>query len=233
MTKDNFLTTSLCIKKTNFLVILNYNRNQMPNSKARLKKPQRLTIVCGNLGKLPVPALEYLVLHLNTLQTDIEFQFLPVNVSDSLAKLLDAKGPKNVVSEKKFERVAKDFVGKFSDFANSLASSYDVKNSPTDGIIFVSLATYEGYFYEIVEENYSALFLGDWKKRMAPPSLLEFIVSLVIMQGVYFLIRLDEEADIAHLATRGCIADFNSSLEDVRYKMLDGFICSDCLNVME
>ena len=36
--------------------------------------PIRVTIVCGDLQKLPLAALEYLVLHVNTLQRDVQYE---------------------------------------------------------------------------------------------------------------------------------------------------------------
>jgi hypothetical protein len=83
----------------------------------------------------------------------------------------------------------------------------------------------------VYEDEYSAIFLGEWETTMAPPSLLEFIVSLVMMEGIYALMPPEAE-EISHLATRGCIGDFNATLRDVRYKTLQGFICSDCKALM-
>lgn len=44
-------------------------------------KPAHLSIVCADTEPLPCPALEYLILRLNTLQTDVEFEFLPISIA--------------------------------------------------------------------------------------------------------------------------------------------------------
>ena len=67
---------------------------------------------------------------------------------------------------------------------------------------------------------------------MAPPSLLESILSLVLMEGLYALLP-EQALDLSHLPTRGCIGDFNASLRDVRYKTLQGFLCDACRSTVE
>jgi hypothetical protein len=56
------------------------------------KKPNivttRVGVIFGDLGKLNVPALKDLIVHLNTLQRSFEFELLAVDMSDPLIALL-------------------------------------------------------------------------------------------------------------------------------------------------
>jgi hypothetical protein len=99
-------------------------------------------------------------------------------------------------------------------------------------MVFVSLATLDGHYYYIYEPEYSAIFLGDWNTKMAPPSILESLLTLIIREGIYALVP-NTTAGLTHYATRGCVGDFNASLRDTRYKVLQGFLCSECRGSVE
>lgn len=67
---------------------------------------------------------------------------------------------------------------------------------------------------------------------MAPPSILESLLTLVMMEGL--LAILGEKAqEISHFPTRGCLGDFNATLADTRYKVLQGFLCTSCRSRVE
>jgi hypothetical protein len=194
--------------------------------------PERLSIICGNLRNLPKPALEYLVLKLNTLQPDVEFQFLPVKYlpayqTSKLGGILQEKD----TDLTKFLASVNGFVKVCEAELDDLAENAGRKKESIGRLIIISLAKNENSWYHCYEERFSAIFLGDWEETMAPPSLLEFILSLTIMEGLYCLMP-ERAKEITHIGTRGCIGDFNTTLEDVRYKILNGFLCSDCRNII-
>ena len=72
------------------------------------------------------------------------------------------------------------------------------------------------------------LAIGGWERTMAPPSLLEFIVFSAIKQGV----REAFGNPKSHLASRGCLFDFNDNLENARNAVLVGAICSECEDIL-
>src|SRR5207249_2687268 len=67
---------------------------------------------------------------------------------------------------------------------------------------------------------------GYWDRHMAPPSLPEAFVKLILRQAVALVSRPFE--DNIHLGTKGCLFDFTVLLSEARFKILQGFICSDC-----
>lgn len=61
---------------------------------------------------------------------------------------------------------------------------------------------------------------------MAPPSLVEFLLTLLLRE--VGATATPELAGSIHFGTRGCLFDFTPELDNVRYKVLNGFICSEC-----
>ena len=74
------------------------------------------------------------------------------------------------------------------------------------------------------------LALGDWKRHMAPPSLVEFILTLIIRESIALVCpALD---NCVHIGTRGCLCDFTPTLDEVKFKVLNGFLCHFCCAVL-
>jgi hypothetical protein len=61
---------------------------------------------------------------------------------------------------------------------------------------------------------------------MAPPSILEFIIVMLMRQAASFVTPSLSKS--VHLGTKGCLFDFTADLGETRYKALQSFICSDC-----
>ncbi len=190
---------------------------------------KRLAIVPGDLGAFPLPALEYLVLKLNTLQSDVEFEFLPLDKDFPFLNTLNAKA---VLSMADFRREAPKCVRALDVFLEQTCGEYGLRVELPDRYVFLTLASLDTRWYEFWERRYSAVFLGEWEDTMAPPSLLEFMLTMVMLEGLTSIINLNVH-HISHLSTRGCIADFNSTIRDVRYKTLQGFLCRECLAILK
>jgi hypothetical protein len=89
--------------------------------------------VCASLGKLPLAALEFLLLHVNTLQNDVEYQFLPTSLSDPFLAQL-AVGRK--LPARHFEELAEDFVQRLNAQVTALSDAYHLQNdSGPDGAL--------------------------------------------------------------------------------------------------
>src|SRR5438874_11993120 len=67
-------------------------------------------------------------------------------------------------------------------------------------------------------ETCSVLALGNWMRHMAPRSILEFIVVLLMRQAASFVVPALSKS--LHLGTKGCLFDFTSELTEARYKAL-------------
>lgn len=91
--------------------------------------------------------------------------------------------------------------------------------------IFITQLPIEGHFYGAGYPDVALLSFADWKKYFAPPSALEFILRGVQQYAIFFLAAAFSGN---HLATRGCIFDYNKYLEDMRNKILISYICEDC-----
>src|ERR1700689_1331819 len=62
------------------------------DSELKLSAPAKVGVILAELGKLNVSALKYLVVHLNTLQTSIEFELLsPPPEDEMLASLAEGE----------------------------------------------------------------------------------------------------------------------------------------------
>lgn len=61
---------------------------------------------------------------------------------------------------------------------------------------------------------------------MAPPSIFEFIITLLLRQAASF--AAPSLSKSIHLGTKGCLFDFTAELSDARYKALQGYVCSVC-----
>ena len=86
----------------------------------------RIGILLGPLGDLNTSALRFLILHLNTLQSAVEFEILPAPPSDPLWDLLASKIP---VDRAETERIAAGFIGRYRDHWQHLLSTYGLSES--------------------------------------------------------------------------------------------------------
>jgi hypothetical protein len=61
---------------------------------------------------------------------------------------------------------------------------------------------------------------------MAPPTLIEFFLTLVVREGI--AASAPGLRGSIHLGTKGCLCDFTYNISDARYKVLNAFVCSYC-----
>ena len=66
---------------------------------------------------------------------------------------------------------------------------------------------------------------------MAPPSLAEFIQTLIVRESVASM--CSRLRGSVHLGTRGCLCDFTQNLSEARLKVLSGFICYSCRKTLD
>lgn len=187
--------------------------------------PLKIGIILSSFGVRESAALKYIVLHQNTLQRSIEFQFLPIDETSELLKDLETPG---LIDRESFEIKIANHKASYKTWLREEADNYEVPNDNYDGIIVISLAKFTDNYYLTWANNWAILALGHWESKMAPPSVLEFILTLLIQVSV----------DIAcgtgrHHETKGCAFDFTALLADARYKVLTGFVCSGCIDTIK
>jgi hypothetical protein len=127
---------------------------------------------------------------------------------------------------------AKNFSARIGKQLDECAADYSLvdKRLPNYFIV-VSMARFADNWYNLRESGVSIIGLGNWKRSMAPPTILEFIQTLVVREAVASVCPALRGS--VHLGSRGCICDFTSSIEDARLKVLNGFLCSYCREKLE
>lgn len=187
--------------------------------------PVRVGVLIADDGELNQNALKYLVLQLNCLQRFIEFEFLPEPRDEPLFDLLRSGG---TVDRGDARKRAPAFVSACTSQFTSLATAYGLP--PACGIppyfIVISLASFDDRHYLMAQGNLAVAALGDWERSMAPPSVVEIILTIVVRQAIGFI--CPSFISSQHLGTKGCLFDFTPILADAKFKALQGFICHEC-----
>jgi hypothetical protein len=189
-------------------------------------EPIRVGVVLLDLPDRGVPALKYLITRMNSEQTSIEFELLP-----------QPWAPEDTVPDWSSSRVGlnrsivRDQLPLGNDAMVSLlrakALGYGLLDSrEPDHFVFVSLASFEDGYFTCRSGSCSYLAMGSWERDMAPPTLVEFILTLLVREAA--AAANSELRSSIHLGTRGCVFDFDPDLEDVRFKVLNGFVCHAC-----
>ncbi|MBG1262876.1 hypothetical protein [Nostoc commune] len=192
---------------------------------SQISLPAQIGILLGDLGEVNIVALKYLIIHLNTLQSDFEFEFFPI--TDRQDPVLRQMSKTSEIERSRVRAELPGFLERTRTSLSHLSQEYKLSQAiPPDKFILLTMARFNDNYYFVRVAGMSVLALGNWERHMAPPSLLEFFVTLVLRQAVSFVSPSLKGS--VHLGTKGCLFDFTHKLEDVRLKTLQGFICSDC-----
>jgi hypothetical protein len=202
--------------------------NKFSNKRESASKRQRVGIIFGPIGKLNVIATTYLILHLNNIQQVIEFEFLPSPEDDPFWKYLQLHVPINRI---RAGALASQFKERYKSYWKNEISRTEASERVPENIIVISLVNFLDNYYSITVDGISILALGNWKRYMAPPSLLEFILILTIRLAIGLIDP--RMRSWRHLGTKGCLWDFNPYLDDVRQKILLGYVCDECRKNLE
>jgi hypothetical protein len=187
------------------------------------KKTIRIGVMIAPLGSGDDHrALEYLLLYQNTLQKSFEFHLLTVPDDP----LIDEFNPNQSPDSDEVEKKMPDFIKKFRKILAEDASDFGLDQDPVGPIIILSAATFSNNFYTIGGNDWGIIALGNWQSDMAPPSIVEFFLSIIIGMSVGFSCA---ESDLLHYSIKGCCFDFAAELKNARFSVLTGFICAKCL----
>ena len=106
---------------------------------------------------------------------------------------------------------------------------------PPDHFVVLSKARFTDNYMSTRAPDFNpvcaVVALGNWKRSMAPPSVAEFFLVLLLRHAVAFV--SPALSGSVHIGTKGCLFDFNRELSSVRFKVLGGFVCSFCTNALE
>lgn len=178
-------------------------------------------------NKLDWQAFEYLLLTLNKTQSLFEFE---VHSSEIFRKGPEIRGKVDFDSNIIFDQFKKALILYRQEIQNITSdpnTNFDQSGSSiSEYAIAIIERKVKGEFYVVTDSPFAIISIGDWRKKYAPPSAVEFLLSTIIGACVELL---DKENKISHhVATRGCLFDFNNSVNDAKNSVLIKYICSDC-----
>ena len=195
---------------------------------ASRKPPIRIGVVLADMGSVRIAALKYLVLHLNALQRHVTFEFVPAAAEDPTLNHLRVGCHWTL---EHWREANEQLRARLIDTFNARTLQYGLQEPAPEHFVVVSLASMEDGYYFMHQNTISLIALGDWRRAMAPPSLVEFILTLLIVEA---LETASPKLNVApfHLGTKGCIRDFDEDVSDVRYKALNAFVCDHCRGLL-
>lgn len=188
----------------------------------------RVGIIFGDLKGLEVSALSFLILHLNVLQNQFEFEILPKDSENPLVKALNTK---EEISRVKVYELMNDFPIDYTSYIEENILSYQCSERAPENYVVITMARFSDNFYSLRKNKLSILAMGNWERIMAPPSIVEFILILLVREVVAFI--SPTLYGHVHLGTKGCLFDFTMKLNEVRYKVLNSFICNYCREALK
>lgn len=191
-----------------------------------LRPPYRIGVVLLPRKGLNEAALRFLVLSMNTRQKVFQFEFYPPNPDDELVKILDSR---REVSHAAVRRHLPKFADRMHDYLAGWVADYELTEDPPRRFVVISHCCLDDNYYSTGQDDSSVIAMGHWKRFMAPPSLLEFVQSLLVDEAVSLLCP---SLRAGHLGNKGCVLDFNALLSEVRHKALQGYVCHFCRSRM-
>jgi hypothetical protein len=196
--------------------------------------PLHVGILFAGLAEKELPALKYLLLHLNTVQGLFQFEFVAGDGSGPRHPLLELLSRKQPSKREQAEGLMEAFVEEYGRILQGESGTYGVGGTHPRHFVVVSKARFTDQYYLTDKRLFtkggtpasgvSVLALGDWERSLAPPSLTEFVLTLVYSSSLAFRSKAFE----VHYGTRGCIGDFTPDLADARFQTLQGFACDGC-----
>jgi len=189
-------------------------------------RKKRIAIILGkDIDHKAVPALKYLILHLNCLQSYFEYEFPPIFEDEFLDEISHGQE----IKRQPFKKSLGAFMDRYKNYLENMRVSYKLQK--TEGLpeyyIFLNMIKFDDQYYLTGIPRVGVIALGNWERLMAPPTLLEFILTTIGIESVYLL---DGGEGLSHLGTKGCLFDFNPELNNARYNTLQSFICDNCRN---
>ena len=181
-------------------------------------------IECEDLN---TDAATYLILSQNLVQSIYEFEVLDF---DNLSKVYEFKLEKyrEGLTSPDYMSWIKRLITAFCEEIRISILGWGAQAVENCYWIVITETAMPEDFYGDISDNLTVFSISAWRREMAPPSVLEFILTLTQVGIVnYFAIGQ------SHVETRGCISDFNPALSTVRQTVLLGSICSTCKGIID
>ena len=189
--------------------------------------PVRIGVIIAPLGAGGDPlVLKYLLLHQNSLQQSFEFQLLPFFRHSIIQQLSAGQSP----NRKEIVAAMPAFLEEYRENLAQFALGYGHPTESNLPIVILSTAKFTDNYYLTGGNGWGIVALGNWRRIMAPPSIVEFFLSLVMELAINF--ACGAAYPRRHITTRGCCFDFTAELGDARFSVLSGFLCEQCLKTI-
>jgi hypothetical protein len=200
---------------------------------ASKQQPTRIGVSLGRVPSLNVSALRFLILQMNSLQRTFEFEFLlsgphfnfpflpgeyeflPTDRQDDFCIMLSSKSP---INKDRVRDEAPIFLQNYREFLQGKIRYYNIKQALPDHIVLLTFAHFSDNYYTMRLKGLSILAMGNWERDLAPPSILEFILTIILREAVAFVSPLLRGS--IHIGTKGCLLDFSTRSGSKSYKAL-------------
>ncbi len=136
----------------------------------------RVGVIFGPVGDLNKIVTSFLLLQLNTQQSAIEFELLPPPPDDPLWPLLGSRHP---IVRSVAEECAASFATRYGHFWSCLLERSIASEQVPPRIIVVSMARFATTCTHNCRWPLDSR-TRNWQRYMAPPSLVEFVIFLVL-----------------------------------------------------
>jgi hypothetical protein len=169
-------------------------------------------------------ALQSFVLAMNKEQSFIQFEFYKTELQHPVMAALSTK--RKPINRGWLEGQLPDFVQSLRHDLNEACGNYDVREGTPGQYIVITQCRFTDEYYAMRVGQVAVIALGNWRRLMAPPSLLEFIQVLLVREAVSILCPSLKKP--AHLGTKSCLMDLTPHLSEARQKVLAGYLCGFC-----
>ena len=110
----------------------------------------RVGVILGDLGKLNISALKYLVVHLNTLQTSFEFELHSIDTEDPLLHILRSG---KTADREQCRTMLPDFHKRITDHLTREQQIYALSDRTIpDGFVLITMARFSDEHYGLKSE---------------------------------------------------------------------------------
>jgi hypothetical protein len=184
--------------------------------------------ILSHMGQVNDAALRFLILKMNTIQSSFEFEFVPFDPGDPFLAILQ---PGSRVDRASLHSKCEELRVRQTKLFHAFNIGFDTNEPPPDHLIVLSTACFSDNHYSMRSNGISVVALGNWRRSMAPPSILEFVLTLTVREAIASASHRLRGS--VHLGTKGCPCDVTPSLADARQKVLSSYLCSYCKQSLE
>jgi small basic protein len=178
------------------------------------------------MEKVTQNILSYLFVYQNTVQKTFEFRLLSGPSDDPIISILSAApAPDHRLAALEMAR----FIPRLNAWFEDGAKSYQLKATPIDSFVLLTDVRFSDNYYYVGMGRWAIVALGGWQNEFAPPSIVEYYLSFTVIAALDAVVH---DVD-RHYETRGCVFDFNASLDDARWSVLSGQLCNSCTTHVE